>query len=63
MGKDTDNILKLIMDAMHDVMYTNDNGVVDVFVTRKFAHLDEGNYTPLFIKLKEPEEDKDVIEF
>ena len=46
--KDTDNMLKFVMDAMHGVLYKDDKCVVCVSAMKKFLEeeeKDEGEYT------------------
>lgn len=50
--KDTDNMLKFVMDAMHGVVYTDDKCVVSVSATKLFLTEEEkhdGEYTKIRI--------------
>jgi Holliday junction resolvase RusA-like endonuclease len=52
MKKDIDNLLKFVMDAMHNVVYSNDKSVVRVITSKKFIFNAEFNailYTTIFI--------------
>jgi Holliday junction resolvase RusA-like endonuclease len=53
--KDTDNMLKLVMDACHDVLYDDDKCVVSFSASKKFVPEEErerGGYTTIrFITL------------
>lgn len=50
--KDTDNMLKFVMDALHGVVYTDDKCVVSVSATKLFLTEDEkddGEYSEIRI--------------
>jgi Holliday junction resolvase RusA-like endonuclease len=50
--KDIDNMLKFVMDAYHDVLFDNDNCVVQVSASKKFVKEEErekGAYTTIRI--------------
>lgn len=49
--KDTDNMIKYIMDAIHEVVYTNDNIVVSINATKTFVEgFNDEAYTTVCIK-------------
>ena len=50
--KDIDNMLKFVMDAYHDVLFDNDNCIVQVSASKKFVKEEErekGAYTTIRI--------------
>jgi Holliday junction resolvase RusA-like endonuclease len=44
--KDIDNLLKFVMNAMHNVVYSNDKSVVHVMTSKKFILNAEFNAIP-----------------
>ena len=44
--KDTDNMLKFVMDAAHKVLYDDDKCVVEISAKKKFVEEDEKNFGP-----------------
>jgi Holliday junction resolvase RusA-like endonuclease len=50
-SKDTDNMVKFVMDALHGVMYANDNCVVSITATKYFLPvLDSTPYTTILVQ-------------
>ena len=50
--KDTDNMLKFVMDALHEVLYDDDKCIVKICASKKFVDEDKkevGGYTALRI--------------
>ena len=52
--KDVDNMIKFVMDALHGIVYANDNIVVGINATKKFVagYTDEPYTTVLLKRLK-----------